>query len=84
MSANKKLQNYIIRFMKKYGDEKVIKQESDFEKKEEFYNYQRCLDSTALDGTKVKSEAEREILNFFLMNKLNGNEVKIIYEHPAD
>ncbi len=84
ISANDKLQNDIISFMKKYGDEEIIKQEADFEKKEEFYNYQRSLTYTALDGTKVKSEAEREIFNFFLMNKLNGKEVKIIYEHPAD
>ena len=84
ISANDKLQNDIISFMKKYGDEEIIKHEADFEKKEEFYNYQRSLTYTALDGTKVKSEAEREILNFFLMNKLNGKEVKIIYEHPAD
>lgn len=84
ISANDKLQNEIISFMKKYGDEEIIKQEADFEKKEEFYNYQRSLTYTALDGTKVKSEAEREILNFFLMHKLNGKEIKIIYEHPAD
>jgi DNA helicase IV len=62
--------------MKKYEDEEVIKQETDFKKKEEFYNYQRSLTYTALDGTKVKSEAEREILNFFLMHKLNGKEIK--------
>lgn len=84
ISNNEKLQNEIINFMKKYGDEEVIKQEADFEKKEEFYDYQRSLTYTALDGTKVKSEAEREILNFFLMHKLNGKEIKIIYEHPAD
>ena len=84
ISNNNKLQNDIINFMKKYGDDEVIEQEVDFEKKEEFYNYQRSLTYTALDGTKVKSEAEREILNFFLMHKLNGKEIKIIYEHPAD
>lgn len=84
ISNNEKLQNDIINFMKKYGDEEVIKQKADFEKKEEFYNYQRSLTYTALDGTKVKSEAEREILNFFLMHKLNGKEIKVIYENPAD
>ena len=84
MSKNDRLQNEIINFMKKYGDEEVIKQEADFEKKEEFYNYQQSLRYTALDGTKVKSESEREILNFFLMHKLDGNEIKIIYENPAE
>ena len=37
----------------------------------------------ALDGTKVKSEAERAILNFFLSHNLNGERIKIFYEHPA-
>ena len=84
ISNNEKLQKDIINFMKKYGDEEVIKQKADFEKKEEFYNYQRNLTYTALDGTKVKNEAERETLNFFLMHKLNGKEIKVIYENPAD
>ena len=84
MSKNDRLQNEIINFMKRYSDEEIIKQETDFKKKEEFYNYQRGLTYTALDGTKVKSEAEREILNFFLMHKLNGKEIKIIYENPAE
>ena len=84
ISKNEKLQNEIINFMKKYGDEEVIKREADFKKKEEFYNYQRSLTYTALDGTKVKSESEREILNFFLMHKLNGKEINVIYENPAD
>src|SRR3989344_7965650 len=84
ISKNEKNQNEIINFMKKYGDEEVIKQEADFREKEEFYNYQRSLTYTALDGTKVKSESEREILNFFLMHKLNGKEINVIYENPAD
>jgi DNA helicase-4 len=84
ISNNEKLQNDIINFMKKYGDEEVVKQKDDFDKTEEFYNYRRNLAYTALDGIKVKSEAEREILNFFLMYKLNGKEIKVIYENPAD
>jgi len=84
ISNNEGLQNEIINFMKRYSDEEVIKGETDFEKKEEFYDYQRGLTYTALDGTQVKSEAEREISNFFLMHKLNGEEIKVIYENPAD
>lgn len=81
---NKELQNEIINFMKHYGDNQTIREEADFEKKEEFYNYQRNLDYTTLDGTKVKSESEREIMNFFLMHNLNGNKINIIYENPAE
>ncbi|MBN1601977.1 MAG: UvrD-helicase domain-containing protein, partial [Chitinispirillaceae bacterium] len=82
-SSNSKLQNDIVSFMKRYADNEVIKVKSDFEKKEDFYRYQRSLMYSALDGTKVKSEAEREILNYFLTHKLNDQKIKIIYEHPA-
>ena len=84
IADNKELQNEIINFMKRYGDDQIIKEEADFEKKEEFYNYQRSLNYTALDGTKVKSEPEREILNFFLMHNLNGKRINVIYENPAE
>jgi DNA helicase-4 len=82
-SSNSKLQVDIISFMKRYADNEVIKVKADFRKKEDFYRYQRNLTYAALDGTKVKSEAEREILNFFLTHKLNDTKIKIIYEHPA-
>ena len=84
IADNKELQNEIINFMKRYGDDQIIKEKADFEKKEEFYNYQRSLNYTALDGTKVKSESEREILNFFLMHNLNGKKINVIYENPAE
>lgn len=84
IAENRDLQNEIINFMKRYGDDQIIKEEADFEKKEEFYNYQRGLTYTALDGTKVKSESEREILNFFLMHNLNGKRINVIYENPAE
>lgn len=81
---DKKLQNKIINFMKLYGDKDRIKDRADFKKKEEFYKYQEGLKYTALDGNQVNSEAEREILNFFLMHKLNQTEIKILYEYPAE
>jgi len=84
ISANRSFQNDIINFMKNYGDDEIIKNETDFEEKKEFYEYQRSLSYVALDGTNVKSEAEREILNFFLMHKLNGKRVRVVYEHPAN
>ena len=51
---------------------------------EEYYTYMRNLRYTALDGTKVKSEGERTILNFFITHNLNGKSIKIIYEKPAE
>lgn len=83
LSEDSKLQNQMVSFMKSYGDNEIIREEADFDKKEEYYKYQRDLTYTALDGTKVKSESERTILNFFVLNNLNGEKVKILYEQQA-
>ena len=77
-------QNEIVNYMKAYGDSEVYKSKSDFDEKEKYYEYMRSLTYTALDGTKVKSEAEREILNFFITHNLNERRMKILYENPAE
>ncbi|TGC09384.1 UvrD-helicase domain-containing protein [Methanolobus halotolerans] len=77
-------QNEIVNYMKAYGDSETRKTESDFDEKEKYYEYMRNLTYTALDGTKVKSEAEREILNFFVTHDLNGRRVKVLYESTAE
>lgn len=77
------LQNELIDFLEYYGDSEIPKEEVDFEEKEEFYEYKRQLIYTSLNGTKVKSASEREILNFFLTHNLNGKKINVIYEHPA-
>lgn len=79
-----KFQNDIINYMKAYGDSEIRKSKSDFEDKETYYEYMRNLTYTALDGTIVKSEAEREILNFFVTHDLNKKRVKVLYETPAE
>ena len=56
----------------------------DFSKKEEYYQYMQNLSYTALNGTKVKSEAERTILNFLLTHAINGKDIRGTYESPAD
>lgn len=76
-------QNEIINYMKAYGDSEIRKTKSDFDRKEKYYEYMRNLTYTALDGTKVKSEAERDILNFFVTHDLNGRRMKVLYESPA-
>jgi len=38
----------------------------------------RDMNYIALDGNKVRSEAEQEILNFFIMHNLNGKYANII------
>ncbi len=81
--TNGDFQKKIVDYMRLYHDNEVIKSQEDFQKKEEFYKYMANLTYTALDGTEVKSEAERAILNFFISHNLNGERVKIRYEDPA-
>ncbi len=76
--------NKVIEYMKSYADFEIIKNETDFTEKEEYYKYMRSLRYTAINGQKVKSEGERAILNFFLMHKINGQEINIKYEAPAE
>ena len=84
LQEDKNMQNKIVNFMKFYGDDQVIKEKADFETKEEFYKYQRGLTYRTLDGTEVKSEQEREIMNFFLTHNVNGKKINIFYEEPAE
>ena len=81
-SLDKKFEHNLIQYMANYGDEPT-KSETDFDTQREFFDYMSILRYTALDGTKVKSEAEQAILNFFFKNKLNGEKINIKYEEPA-
>ena len=73
----------IVRYMKSY-EPFVHKTEADFETKEEYYRYQNNLSYMTLKGVPVKSEAEKDIMNFFLSHRINGKDVKIDYEKRAD
>jgi DNA helicase IV len=84
LQEDKIMQNKIVNFMKFYGDDQIIKEKTDFKTKEEFYKYQRGLTYRTLDGTEVKSEQEREIMNFFITHNVNGNKINILYEEPAE
>ena len=76
-------QKDLLRYIFFFGDNFLIKSETDFSKKEEYYQYMQNLSYTALNGTKVKSEAEQTILNFLLTHTINGREIRGIYESPA-
>jgi DNA helicase IV len=76
-------QKDLLRYIVFFGDNFLIKSEMDFSKKEEYYQYMQNLSYTALNGTKVKSEAERTILNFLLTHTINGRDIRGIYESPA-
>jgi DNA helicase-4 len=80
---NFELRNDLINYAAQYDRDEDIKKDADFETKENYYSYMRNLTYTTLDGTKVKSEAERAIMNFFVSHKLNGKKVNILYENPA-
>lgn len=77
-------QDKLLAYMLHFGDEGVIKQESDFKTKNEWYQYMRNLTYTTLDGKKVKSEGERAIFNFLFTHKINEKYINFRYEHPAE
>ncbi|MFH1770329.1 MAG: UvrD-helicase domain-containing protein [archaeon] len=80
----KETKTLVVNFMKSYGDDFVIKDRTDFETKEEFHKYMQGLKYTALDGQIVDSVPEREILNFFVINNVNGKQLKLLHALPAD
>ena len=47
---------------------------------EEAYQLKRILPYRSIDNTLVRSLAEKEILDFFLTTKLNGNPIEVEYE----
>ena len=82
----KKFHNDLINYLKS-RDPGYIEEKTEFaseEEKEEFYQYMRSLRWRTLDSTEVKSVAERDIMNFFLSHKVNGEDIKILYEEPAN
>ena len=78
------IQKKVVNYMEKYGDDFKIKEVVDFETKEEYFKYIEDLRYKALDGQKVRSQAERVILNFFVTHNIDGKRVKSLYEHPAE
>ena len=56
----------------------------DFRTKEEALIYARECPYYAIDGTRVNSRAEKEIMDFFLMNKINGKPIAVRYEPDVD
>jgi len=54
--------------------------QEEYKRKENTLAYKKILPYTSIDNTRVKSRAEKEILDFFLTNKLNGEPIKIEYE----
>jgi len=77
-------QRLVTRYMEYYDDAEVLQNEVDFEERKDFYEYMRGLTYTALNGVVVKSEAERSILNFLLTHAINGEEISVEYETPAE
>lgn len=84
LQTDGEFQERILDYMKYYGDENIEQTETDFKTKEDHYKYMRELRYTALNGVKVKSEAERDILNFFITHNFKGKRVNIEYESPAE
>jgi DNA helicase-4 len=48
--------------------------------KQAFLDKKEISNYVSIDNTRVKSRAEKEIMDFFLTHKINGKEIKIEYE----
>ncbi|MEM3628048.1 MAG: UvrD-helicase domain-containing protein [Candidatus Bathyarchaeia archaeon] len=70
-----------LRYVRCFRD---VEEKADFEDKERALRYKKMLRYVAINGVHVKSRAEKEILDFFLMHKLNGKAVKVEYEPDVD
>jgi DNA helicase-4 len=69
--------NLFLSFVKNLDD----KEEKEDEKtKDEALSYAKERTYYALDKTRVKSRAEKEIMDFFLTHKLNGKNIAVKYE----
>jgi len=73
--------NAFLRYVRCFRD---IEEKEDFEDKERALRYKKMLRYVAIDGVRVKSRAEKEILDFFLMHKLNGKAIRVEYEPDVD
>jgi len=66
-----------LRYAKNLHD---TQQEVDYRIKEDTLIHKQILPYTAINNESVRSRAEKEIYDFFLTNKLNGEPIKIEYE----
>jgi DNA helicase-4 len=69
--------NAFLRYVKSLHETEL---EEDSRGKEKDLALMKLLSYTSINNTRVKSRAEKEILDFFLTNKLNGRPIEIEYE----
>ena len=77
MKAEPDFYNAFLRYVKSLHETEM---EEDSRSKEEDIALMRLLAYASIDNTCVKSRAEKEILDFFLTNKLDGHSIEIEYE----
>ncbi|MDH5461644.1 MAG: UvrD-helicase domain-containing protein, partial [Candidatus Bathyarchaeota archaeon] len=69
--------NAFLRYVKALHE---TERKEDSRGREENLTFLKLMSYTSIDNTRVQSRAEKEILDFFLTNKLNGHSVQIEYE----
>jgi len=70
-----------LKFVKTLHDKEIMEGDK---KKDEVLTYARECTYFSIDRTRVNSRAEKEILDFFLTNKLNGKTAAVKYEPDVD
>jgi len=70
-----------LRFVKTLHDKEIMQSDKT---KDDVLTYARERTYISINNTRVNSQAEKEILDFFLSNKLNGKTVAVKYEPDVD
>lgn len=81
LKADPDLYNAFLRYVKSLHENRI---EKAVENKEETLAMKKALPYRGIDNTRVKSRAEKEILDFFLTTKLNGLTIRIEYEPETE
>lgn len=77
LKADPDFYSAFLRYVKSLHETNI---DGDVGNKEETLALKRALPYTGIDNTRVKSRAEKEILDFFLTTKLNGLSIQTEYE----
>jgi DNA helicase IV len=81
VSSNLEFYNLFIRYVKTVRDKDENPSEID---KKEVAAYAKDRKYCSINGTKVNSNAEKEIMDFLLTHKINGNKIEVKYEPDLD
>ncbi len=79
---NKSFQRAVLDYLQVSGNDEKLP--VDFSTKQDYYEYMRSMRYQTLDGKNVKSRSEQAIYNYLYTHRIDGSDVKLLYEEKAD